>query len=81
MKNRIEKNTLFIGDKIKTVGLFITEESPAKMIFKKKEIDLKTLSVLEAELMIKKGCKFLEKIEKPEAKPKTEIKKETKPKK
>jgi hypothetical protein len=72
MKNSLQKNTLIIGNKIKTVGLFITEENPAKMIFNKKEIDIKTLSLLEAELMVQNGCRFLEKIEEPKKEPKTE---------
>lgn len=80
--NRVEKNTLFIGDKFKTVGLLIEENKPAKMGFGNETFNLKTITEAKAEELVKKGFRFLERIEKPKAEPKTEVEpKAEKPKK
>ena len=77
--NRIEKNTIFIGSKFKSVGLHITQDKPAKMGFGKETFDLKTITEAKAEELIKNGFRFLERIEKPKAEPK-EVKTEVEPK-
>lgn len=77
--NRIEKNTLFIGDKFKTVGLHITQDNPAKMGFGRETFDLKIISEAKAEELIKNGFPSLERIEKPKEEPK-EVKPEVEPK-
>lgn len=72
--NRVEKNTLFIGSKFKTVGLFIEDDKPAKMGFGRETLDLKTITEAKAEELVKKGSRFLERIEKPKTEPKVEPK-------